>query len=300
MKLQLDNKSHLLLIFLLTTIFGALVFGMLGNLAALIFLKLNVFSSNFDVNTLSPQEQIAFFRLTQPFNTIGVFLFSPLVTQYLFSKANSVKFSEGKILGSSVLSALLIIIMVRPIVGFLTNVNSKFDFSLLGDFGESLLESSKILSEKIALVTMSHSIPELALNIVIIALIPAIAEEYFFRGFIQQYLTKITKNYHASIFVTALVFGIIHFNIVNLLPLVFLGIILGYIYHYSQNIWISILAHFVNNASLLWVVYKYSYNIENTGNESVSSQSVILSLVLTLALLYFMHTAWAHRKHEKA
>ena len=300
MKLQLDSKSRLLLVFLLATIFGALLFGILGNLSALLFLNINVFSSNFDVETLSQSEQISLFRLTQPFSTVGIFLFSPLVTQFIFAKNDLSSFSEYRISYSSILSASVLILMVKPIVGWLSVVNNKFDFSLLGDFGETLVEASRILTEKVALVAMSYSVPELMLNILIIALIPAIAEEFFFRGFIQRYLTRLTKNYHISVWVTALAFGLIHFNVVSLLPLVFLGAILGYIYHYSQNIWTSILAHFINNASLLWFVYKYSFDTENIGEESVSTQSLVFSIVMTFALLFFMYTAWDHRKHHNA
>ena len=300
MKLQIDSKSRLLLVFLLATIFGTLFFGVLGNLSALFFLDINVFSSNFDIEILSQSEQISLFRLTQPFNTLGIFLFSPLVAQYFFTKEFKFAFSEYRVSYSSILSASVLIFMVKPIVGWLSAVNNKFNFSLFGDFGESLVEASRVLTEKITLVAMSYSVPELMLNIVIIALIPAIAEEFFFRGFIQQYLTKVTKNYHISVWVTALAFGLIHFNIVSLLPLVFLGAILGYIYHYSQNIWISILAHFINNASLLWFVYKYSFDTEIIGEKSVSTQSLVFSIVMTFALLFFMYTAWDHRKHHNA
>jgi len=299
MGIQLENKSRLLLVFLLATVFGALLFGLLGNLFALTLLKINVFSSNFDVNTLTKVEQINLFRLTQPFTTIGVFLFSPLLTQYIYKKEDPFTFSNSNLSYSSIFGASLLIFMVKPIVSWLAYVNGKLDFTLLGDFGENLLETSKLLTEKVSVMARSNSISELLLNILIIALIPAIAEEFFFRGFIQQYLTKITKNHHISIGVTALTFGLIHLNIINLFPLVFLGLILGYIYYYSQNIWISILAHFLNNATLLWYVYKYSLDIENTGNENVSTQSLVFSVVMTLSLLFFMHTAQKYRKLQK-
>ena len=245
---------------------------------------------------LSQQQQLNIFRLTQPLNTVGIFLVSPLVVKYLFRNKSSFCFSWQRISYSSILSASVLIIIVKPIVSWLSIVNGNFDFTVLGKLGESLLGTAKLLTDKMTIVTVSNSIEELLLNMLIIALIPAIAEELFFRGFLQQFLGKLTSNYHVSVWITAIVFGVIHFNIVNLLPLVFLGAILGYIYHFSQNIWISILAHFINNASLLWFVYKYSYDVKDIGTESIPVQSIIFSLVMTSALLFFMYTAWEHRK----
>ena len=296
MHLKYKSTTQVLLIFLLATIFGALLFGVLANLSALLFLDINVFEPNFDIELLSQSEQINLFRLTQPFNTIGVFLFSPLVVKYFFGSKSFFNFSNLRISYISIINASVLIVMVKPLVGWLASINNSIDFTALGSIGENLVETSKLLTDKIALVTISHSIEELMLNIVIIALIPAIAEEFFFRGFLQQLLNKTTRNYHVSVWFTALAFGIIHFNILGILPLIFLGAILGYIYHFSQNIWISVLAHFINNASLLWFVYKYSYNVKEVGTENAPIQTIIFSLVMTFALLYFMYTVWDHKK----
>jgi len=295
MNLNLDSKTQIILVFLILTIIGAFIFGVLGNLFASLFLDINTFSSSFNIELLPKQQQVNLFRTTQPFNTIGVFLFPPLAIKLFFDTNLVFNFSDYKISYSSIFSASILIIIVKPIVGLLASINNNIDFSLLGSVGTNLVETSNLLAEKISIVAESHSIYELMLNMLIIALIPAIAEEFFFRGFLQQYLNKFTGNYHTSIWITSLVFGIIHLNILNILPLIFLGAILGYIYHFSQNIWISIFTHFINNASLLWFIYKYSYSVKDIGIETSSIQSVVFSLIITLALLFFMYTAWMHR-----
>ena len=295
MDLKLDSNPNIILIFLLSTILGAILFGVLGNLSALLILDINTFSSSFNVDLLSNQQQISLFKVTQPFNTIGIFMFSPLIIRFFFGSKLHFNFSNYKISYSSILSASVLIIIVKPIVGLLASINNDIDFSFLGSIGNNLVETSNLLADKIAMVTVSHSWQELMLNMLIIALIPAIAEEFFFRGFLQQFLSKYTSNYHTSVWITAIVFGVIHFNIINILPLVFLGAILGYIYHFSQNIWISILAHFINNASLLWFIYEYSYKVKGAVSETPSIQSVVFSLIMTSALLFFMYTAWEYK-----
>ena len=266
----------------------------------MLFLHLNVFDSNFDVNLLTQSEQINLFRLTQPFSTLGVFLFPPLVVRFFYNDKLNFKFSEFKISFSTAFSASILIIMVKPVVAWLAYFNNNIDFSSFGDTGVALLEASKQIADKIAMVAKSNSQEELMLNIFIIALLPAIAEEFFFRGFIQNFLSKLIPNYHISVWLTAIAFGMIHFNIVAIIPLIFLGAILGYIYHYSQNIWVSILAHFINNASLLWFVYKYSLDMQNTNIDSLSIQSIIFSLMMTFGLLFFLQSVWSYRKASRA
>lgn len=296
MNLNNIDKTRMMLIFLISTILGSLFFGLIGNLLASLFLGINTLSTDFDVDLLPQQQYVIMFRITQPFNTIGLFLFPPLVVKYIYRKKSSFSFSDNSITSSSIISASFLIIIVKPIVSLLSVVNNNFDFEILGEFGETLIQTSKLLTEKIAIVAVSDSIEELMLNIFIIALIPAIAEEFFFRGFLQRYISQFTPNYHLPIWITAIAFGFIHLNIINLLPLIFLGAILGYIYHFSQNIWVSVLAHFINNAFLLWVVYKYSFDINAVDTEALPLNSIILSIVLTLALLYFMYSAWENRK----
>jgi len=299
MDLKIRNSTTQLSIFLVATIFGALLFGILGNLSALFFLDINTFSDGFTLNSLTISQQVDLFRLTQPFNTLGIFLFPPLAIKYLLKQDLGFNYSEYRISYLWIISVSLLIFMVKPIVASLSEINNSIDFVVLGETGKYLMEISKELSDKITLITQSNSIGELTLNMVIIALLPAIAEEFFFRGFIQNFLFRISNNYHLSIWITAITFGMIHFNVTAILPLIFLGAILGYIYYYSQNIWISILAHFVNNASLLWFVYKYSFELNDVKGQGVSYETLIFSIVMSSALLFFMFTVWKQRTSGK-
>jgi|LGVF01.1.fsa_nt_gb membrane protease YdiL (CAAX protease family) len=299
LKLNPNNTTHLLLAFAVVTIVGAITFGLLGKVFALMFIGIDAFSPDFNFDSLSKVEEINFFRLTQPFNTVGMFLSGPIFIKYYFRNEIIINFSSHKISFSTFLSSVILIFLVKPLVVWFALVNKEIDFSFLGEVGNSLIETSNVLSEKILLVTKSHSIDELMLNVFIIALLPAVAEEFFFRGVIQQFLFRSTKNYHLSIWITSVAFGLLHLNIVGILPLIFLGAILGYIYHYSQNIWISVVAHFINNASLLFVLYKYPNEMMGSNTEGISTQSIMFSAVMSFSLLFFMYTVWEHRNTVK-
>ncbi|MDR0748781.1 MAG: CPBP family intramembrane metalloprotease [Tannerellaceae bacterium] len=86
------------------------------------------------------------------------------------------------------------------------------------------------------------------LNLLVIAVIAAITEEFFFRGVLQRIVEKWVKNHHVVIWSVALIFSIIHIQFSGLIPRLLLGAYLGYLLYWSKNIWVPVWAHFCNNA----------------------------------------------------
>ena len=93
------------------------------------------------------------------------------------------------------------------------------------------------------------------LALVVMAFLPALCEETLFRGGLQNFLSRGTRMPWFAIIVVSILFSLAHFSFYGFLYRVFLGIILGAIYHYSGKLWLSVLAHFINNAIALTVLY---------------------------------------------
>ncbi len=91
--------------------------------------------------------------------------------------------------------------------------------------------------------------------IVLMAFIPAVCEEVLFRGGLQNYLTRSTNRPWLAIIAVSILFSIAHLSYYGFLFRVTLGIVLGAIYYYSGKLWLSILAHFVNNALAITLYY---------------------------------------------
>jgi len=109
-------------------------------------------------------------------------------------------------------------------------------------------------SQATGLVSFKN-IPDLLMSIVVLALIPAVCEEAFFRGGLQNFMYRGNRNLWLSVVVVSLIFSLIHMSGYGFLSRLALGIILGLIYQLSGNIWLSILAHFINNALAVIVMY---------------------------------------------
>ncbi|MFH1052620.1 MAG: CPBP family intramembrane glutamic endopeptidase [bacterium] len=95
---------------------------------------------------------------------------------------------------------------------------------------------------------------DLARAMIIGALIPAIAEETLFRGFLQSSLEQ-EYNPAKAIVITALIFSFLHINPIGLIPLIGIGIYLGFVAFATNNLILPMLIHFINNALAIIIIY---------------------------------------------
>ena len=95
-------------------------------------------------------------------------------------------------------------------------------------------------------------------NIFLIAFIPAMGEELFFRGALQGALRD-WKGIKTAIWITAIVFSAIHLQFYGFVPRMLLGAFFGYLIFWSNSIWPAVLAHFVNNVMAV-IFYYFKYN----------------------------------------
>lgn len=98
-------------------------------------------------------------------------------------------------------------------------------------------------------------IGDLFLCLLINALIPAVAEELFFRGGVQQLIMEWTKKHHSAIFLSAAFFSFLHFDPTGFIWRFVLGLFLGYMFYWSGSLRLSVLAHFAFNAFSVFNAY---------------------------------------------
>ena len=111
----------------------------------------------------------------------------------------------------------------------------------------------------------------------LLALTPALCEETFFRGLMLSGLRR--WGPWAAIGITALLFGVLHGSIYQLLPTFSLGLILGYTVWRSGSLYCSILIHALNNGLIATLVW--SDNGKEMEVQSVPWSLTLGALVLT-------------------
>jgi len=105
-----------------------------------------------------------------------------------------------------------------------------------------------------AIISLKNS-KDYIVALIIMAFLPALCEETLFRGGLQNFLTRGTNMPWMSIMVVSILFSLAHFSFYGFLSRFFLGVVLGALFHYSGKLWLCILAHFINNALAITVLY---------------------------------------------
>lgn len=152
------------------------------------------------------------------------------------------------------LCAMLLVLLLTPLCDRLTIWNRQLSFGPLDAALRSLAAQSQSATERLLSLSTSG---DLLLQLLVVALVPAICEEMFFRGCLQQLLCGWMESRHLAVAVTAVVFALAHGDAFGFLPRLLLGLLLGYAFAYSGSIIVSICAHFFNNAVIVVLYFLY-------------------------------------------
>lgn len=194
-------------------------------------------------------------KIIQAMTAIIGFFVPTVVTAALLNKRpmKLLGFSSTDIKPSQVGLVILLVgasLLVATSLSYLTNNTPipdgwKIKFDRLED------EYNRQVS---AIISLKNS-KDYIIALIIMAFLPALCEETLFRGGLQNFLTRGTNMPWLSIVVVSILFSLAHFSFYGFLSRFFLGIVLGALFHYSGKLWLSILAHFINNALAITVLY---------------------------------------------
>lgn len=251
------------------------------------------------------QTNLNLLKLIQIFSSAGMFIFPVL----LFARIQSKKWLDYLKLDrfSMVLLLLTILIMFSciPILEWSTELNKSMKLpSFLKGMEDWMFNQEKKLAELTKQLISMNSITDLLVNLLMLAVIPAIGEELFFRGGLQQLFNKWFRNYHVAIWLTAIIFSAIHLQFYGFLPRMLLGALFGYLLVWSKSLWLPVLAHFINNASAVIIAYIYQRKgipLDKLDQaEPIKWYVYLISFVSVSALLWFFYKQSLRQKVQTA
>lgn len=114
-------------------------------------------------------------------------------------------------------------------------------------------------------------------NFIVVALVAGIAEEIFFRGTLQRLLTSSMKRVWLAILITNVIFSFIHFQFFGFIPRLALGIMLSLIVLRTDNLWLAIYIHILNNTMALAEIH---YEMKDSLIDFISNLSPLYSLLI--------------------
>ncbi len=272
-------------------LFWGSMFSFLGFLAANPLFGLNVLQEPDILTNYGNPEIVTFLRFYQGLAAFGLFAMAAFTFMYYYDGGQLNLFNFNTPFHTiQYLPAILLALVSIPFVYKVYEINQNIHLPEFLSGLESWMREREANSEALTDALLGGTdLNTFLANVIVIGLVAAVGEELVFRGVMQVTLVKWIGNTHAAIWITAFIFSALHLQFLGFFPRLLLGAGFGYLYFYSKNLIIPILAHFANNFISLLLEY-----LTRTGAVELSEEVlfqlpiifIIISLVLTAALLY--------------
>lgn len=240
--------------------------------------------------------------ILQAVQSIMLFGFSTCVGIRLTEKEPILRLVKANRLPSAyqLLIIVLFAILVFPGVNLLADWNKSISLpDAMADFEASMREMEQRAQAFSLRFLYTGSGLQLAANILVMAMIPAVCEELMFRGWLLRRLAKCTSR-HAAVLISAAVFSFIHFQFFGFVPRMLMGMALGYIYLYTGSLFAPILVHFMNNAVVVILSYVEHNYCAGTPFSLLGFGDTLYvgmaSLAVSVALLWLLSSSTSKKK----
>jgi len=268
----------------------------IASIIAIPLFGINFFENPEILSSINNPDYLPFFRYYQIIQSVGLFIIPPLVIAKFFDKSirkyyNFIEFNNYTI----IIGIIILMFTIQPVVNFLLDLNKGMSLPEFLKNIEIWMQRSEANAEQLsALFLNMDNIWALLFNMFMMAIIPAIGEELFFRGRIQRLFSEWLKNIHISIILTAIFFSGMHLQFYGFIPRFLLGVIFGYLFIFSGTIWAPIIAHFINNAfavivSYLWQKGYVKNDLESFGNFGDNYLIILLFAIISAIIIYFIY-----------
>jgi membrane protease YdiL (CAAX protease family) len=208
--------------------------------------------------------------------------------------------------------AALVMVCAIPGINLLADLNNRIVlpecFSSLEQFFRQMEEEAALLTERFM---QADNVWVMMINMGLMAVLPALAEEMSFRGVFQQLLGGRT---HVAIWLTAVIFSAIHMQFYGFIPRMLMGALFGYVFVWTGSLWVPIVMHFVNNGMAVLVYYILSskgVSIDTNYADTLGAGTTwwlgvisLLTVGILLRVLYLRITSqgpqgYDHRTHTR-
>ena len=238
--------------------------------------------------TKSNPQDLNALRFMQISSQLFTFVFPPIAYAFLVKEnpVNALGLKKSKTLW--ILIGIAMIFAIMPFNSVIAEWNANLtlpeSMSKIESLMKQMQEAATEIIEKFVSV---DTIGGLILNLFMIAGLAALGEELLFRSIIQTSLIKICKNAHIGILIASVIFSFIHFEFYGFVPRLILGMLLGYMFYFSGSIWISMLMHFLNNGTVVFIYFLNNKGITNIDVDTFGQTSIpvlIVSIVVMIVL----------------
>lgn len=215
------------------------------------------------LNEDSPIGTRNFMRAVMLINHLFSFIIPASLTAWIAYKNNIFKALRLQKLPKLSLIGLgfLMLVVSMPLVQYAYQVNKMIPLP------QWMIDMENSTGNILEAIIAKENFYEIIVNVLLIAVIPAIGEEMMFRGIIQQQFGRLLKNEHITVWISAAFFSAIHMQFEGFLARMILGALLGYLLIWTRSLWVPMVVHFLNNG--LQVLMIYAMNIKPSDMQKI-------------------------------
>lgn len=242
------------------------------------------------MNELEDTRAITLMKYFQMINQAGLFIIPPVLFAWLASD-NLGRYlllyrKPGFVV---VVLSMLMVFTVLPVIHWSAALNELLRFPEWLKGLETWMRNSEENAARITEVFLNvSSIEGFLINMLMIAVLPAIGEELLFRGVLQRLLHEWFKNVHLAIITSAILFSAMHLQFFGFLPRTILGVMFGYLFVITKSLWVPIIVHFINNGAAVIAAFLFQRQLTRSDYDELGNVTqplwVVISLVVVFAL----------------
>ena len=149
-----------------------------------------------------------------------------------------------------------------------------------------------------------NSVGQLILCVLVVGVMAGLSEEMLFRGALLRTMQDSRLGKHAVVWITAILFSAFHLQFYGFVPRMLLGVWLGYLFVWTGSLWVPIIAHTLNNSTVVLMSYLSNKGVipegfgDNLGLPAAGSFPWLAtcSLIASLALAISVHAFYTSRR----
>jgi len=275
-----------------------------GVLLAIPIFHINLFETLTQLGDFSDPATLALVKYLQVVQSFGLFIIPPLLAGFFFER-NSLAYLKLDQPGKP-LTYLLVFIMLfaaLPLINWMISFNEMLKLPEFLKGVETWMKQSEEAAARLTGAFLNTTTPGgLLFNLFMIALLPALGEEFMFRGLLQRLFAEWFNNMHIAILLSAFLFGAMHMQFYGVLPRICLGLLFGYLFYWTGSLWIPVFGHFINNGSAVVTAYLSKTGVitgdwekfGSTDNVFVIITSALAVLGLCMIIRKFQKPATGH------
>lgn len=194
----------------------------------------------------------------------------------------------------SILLVVLVWVVSLPAMNYVVEWNQNIEFpSWLQGLENQLRDMESDATAAANKLLDVQSLGMMIFMVLVVGVLTGMGEEIFFRAGLLGTMLHGKVNKHLAVWAVAIVFSAIHLQFFGFVPRILLGAWLGYLLVWTGEVWTPIIAHALNNGSIVLVTYlaKQNYISDNylettgTGNHWMALGSAVATVLLLVVFM---------------